>query len=97
MSDEKYTARQLVELALAGHYCIRDKIDHAIRKIARLSGKSGCERIGELPDLPAYASEAEIDAWQERLLQLLADEEVRASAREKERAVKDNANQTRLW
>lgn len=62
-SDKKHTAKQLVELALAGHYCIRDEIDHAIRKIARLSGKSGCERIGALPDLPAYASEAEIDAW----------------------------------
>ena len=35
MSNEKYTAKQLVELALAGHFCMPDEIDHAIRKIAR--------------------------------------------------------------
>ncbi len=51
----------------------------------------------ELPDLPAYASGAESDAWQERLLQLLADEEACAAAREQQRAEKDNENQSRLW
>lgn len=97
MHDEKYTAKQLVELALAGHYCIRDQIDHAIRKIARLSGQRGCERIGELPDLAAYASESEIDAWQDRLLQLLVEEETRAADIAKEKAETSEGSQLRLW
>jgi hypothetical protein len=85
--EEKYTARELVDMTLKGHYCIRDEIDSAIRRIYRMAGRRGKEEMHKLPDLKAYASEPEIDEWQDRLLELDArvKGEVEASGAEQER------------
>jgi hypothetical protein len=95
MDEERYTAKELVELALAGHFCVRAEIDRAIRRIDRPSGREGRERMNQLPDLRAYASEEEIDEWQSALLDLLAIEE--ASDRERNRAADRDPTQRELW
>jgi hypothetical protein len=97
MKKEQYTAKELVDLALAGHYCIRDRIDHAIRAIYRLWGAEGRQRMNQLPDLSAYANEPEIDDWQTKLLVLLAEAEASAAARERERAVEGERGHLKLW
>src|SRR4051812_9145196 len=80
-----YTARELVDLALDGHFCIRDGIDQAIRQIYSVCGQTGRDQIHGLPSLKAYASESEINEWEAQLLclrdQLLSD--VRTQRRER--------------
>ena len=56
------SGRELVDLALGGHYCIRDQIDGAIREVYALSGRTRAgtndtRRAGSR----AYATEDEID------------------------------------
>jgi hypothetical protein len=68
--DRVYAARELVDLALDGHFCIRDEIDRAIRRISAAHGRSGRDRMYQLAGLKAYASEEEIDAWQAEVLLL---------------------------
>ncbi len=69
-ANRRYSARDLVDLALGGHFCIREVIDQTIRNIDTARGAKGRELMYQLPDLRAYASEDEIDCWQRMLLEL---------------------------
>jgi hypothetical protein len=92
--DRVYSARELVDMTLAGHFCIRESIDRGIRQVYRLRGAKGREHMDRLPGLKAFASEAEIDEW-ERELQRLVDD-VSAEVR-KDRTSSDLSNVPALF
>jgi hypothetical protein len=68
--DRVYSARELVDLALDGHFCIREQIDRCIREVDAQLGAEGRERMSQLPALRAYATDEEIDTWEATLLRL---------------------------
>ena len=61
--------------------------DEAIRFVYRTRGTVGRQMISELDDLRAYASEEEIDRWQESLLEIVS----RIKREESERVTEDPA------
>jgi hypothetical protein len=64
---EAYTARELVDMALEGHYLLNDVVFEAVWRLWGRYGEAAKAKLYALPDVPAYASKAEVDGWCRRV------------------------------
>ena len=70
VEKETYTARELIDMALEGHYLLNDVIFEAVWRLYGRYGEAAKLRLYALPDVSAYASIDEIDVWAHKLLEI---------------------------
>lgn len=63
-----YSARELIDLALVGHFCLRDKIHETIWRLYTAGGEPFRPHLYGLPPLKAYGPESELDEREAALI-----------------------------
>ena len=64
---QAYSARQLIDLALDGHYLFNDVVFETVWRLYGRFGEFAKEKLYRLPDVAVRASTEEIDQWARRL------------------------------
>jgi hypothetical protein len=79
--DDRYTAKDLVDLRAQGHYLLTNEIDAAVTRILERFGNEGRDRLYALPSLDPQATDEELADWAEQV-----DEVERELIHEQQRA-----------
>ena len=91
---ERCTAKYLVDLCLDGHFCLTEATNAAIWRLWKTFGHRGREPLYKLPDLNAYATDAEVRDFEAAVLRI--EEQLKSEA-ESMRRLRSDEDQLKLW